>query len=297
MKNAYGFYLLGPRAYRVLQEFVAHEGADSVAWVVYGEDRAVENDFQREILDFCCLRKIHTVARLEFQTSPRPASLSFAVGWRWLIQDGNQDRLVVFHDSLLPKYRGFAPLVNALINGESQVGVSAIWAAERYDTGELIAQALVPVSYPMKISSAIEITSELYVKLVLDIVAKIKNAEPLSGTRQVEANATYSLWRDEDDYAIDWRRSSSYIKRFIDAVGKPYRGACTFWEQRRIRVVDAEVCENLSVEDRESHIGKIVLKIKGDPVVVCGEGLLRLTYFVDDESGDPISLPFRTRFR
>lgn len=297
MKNAYGFYLLGPRAYRVLQEFVTREGADSVAWVVYGEDRAVENDFHREIIDFCHCRKIHTVARLESRSPPRPASLSFAVGWRWLIQDGNHERLVVFHDSLLPKYRGFAPLVNALISGEDQVGVSAIWAADQYDTGELLAQASVPISYPMKISSAIEITSELYVNLVFDIVDRMKNAVPLSGTRQIEANASYSLWRDEDDYAIDWRRPSFYIKRFIDAVGSPYRGACTLWGQRRIRVVDAEVYGDLRVEDRESHVGKIVLKIEEDPVIVCGEGLLRLISLVDDESGDSVLLPFRTRLR
>jgi methionyl-tRNA formyltransferase len=53
------------------------------------------------------------------------------------------------HDSLLPKYRGFAPLPNALINGEREVGVTALFASEEYDMGDIVCQRRLAVEYPM----------------------------------------------------------------------------------------------------------------------------------------------------
>ena len=83
-----------------------------------------------------------------------------AIGWRWLIS--GTENLIVLHDSLLPKYRGFAPLVNSLINGEQEIGVTAIWAGPEFDAGEIIFQEKAGICYPIKIQEAIEIVSGLY---------------------------------------------------------------------------------------------------------------------------------------
>ena len=71
-----------------------------------------------------------------------------AVSWRWMIKHP-KNKLIVFHDSILPKYRGFAPLVNMLINGEKEIGVSAIFGADEYDS-EIISEKTT-ISYPIKI--------------------------------------------------------------------------------------------------------------------------------------------------
>lgn len=69
---------------------------------------------------------------------------AIAISWKYYIplkiNEGLEDDLVVFHDSMLPKYRGFAPTPTAMINGEREIGVSALFASEQIDCGDIILQ-------------------------------------------------------------------------------------------------------------------------------------------------------------
>ncbi|MGV2436890.1 MAG UNVERIFIED_CONTAM: hypothetical protein LVT10_20020 [Anaerolineae bacterium] len=62
----------------------------------------------------------------------------------------------MFHDSLLPAYRGFSPTVWAIINGEDHTGVSLFHASEAYDTGDIIAQQRVPITPDETIGEVVE---------------------------------------------------------------------------------------------------------------------------------------------
>ena len=99
---------------------------------------------------------------------------------------------------------------------------------------------------------------------------------------QDETLATYSLWRDDQDYDIDWTRSAEEIRRFVDAVGTPYLGAATRLKQVRARVLDADVGEDVRIENRTP--GKVFAVEDGKPIVVCGTGLLKVVDLVDDDS-------------
>ncbi len=66
----------------------------------------------------------------------------------------------------------------------------------------------------------------------------------------MEAAATYSLWRDEADYRIDWHRDSTYLRRFVDALGVPYRGASTLLGGQLCRVLAAEAAPDVVIENR-----------------------------------------------
>lgn len=112
-----------------------------------------------------------------------------AIGWRWLIK--NNLNVIVLHDSLLPKYRGFAPLVAALLNQDSQAGVTVLFATEEYDTGHILAQKSFNITYPTTIAKLIKITEPLYFE------------------------SSYSLWLDKMDYFIDWSWSATKIKGFL----------------------------------------------------------------------------------
>ena len=106
--------------------------------------------------------------------------------------------LIVLHDSLLPKYRGFAPLPTALINAEPYVGVTALFAKEKsdeYDRGDILGQRKLAVTYPARIQTVISAISGAYADLVIDIWRRIHAGVKLTGTPQNEAEATYSLWR------------------------------------------------------------------------------------------------------
>lgn len=200
-------------------------------------------------------------------------AFSITVSWRWLINK-TVGKLIVLHDSLLPKYRGFNPLVTYLINGEKEIGVTAIFSSENYDEGDVIGQSSRKINYPIKIKEAIDLISECYVDILLEITNKISKNEPILATKQDAHKATYSLWRDDNDYFIDWNRNSHYIKRFVDASGYPYKCACTSIDNHIIRVKDIEVVRDVVIENRAP--GKIIFLKDGLPVVVCGSGLIKI---------------------
>jgi len=221
---------------------------------------------------------------------------AIAISWRWMI-DVSERKLIVLHDSILPKYRGFAPLVMALINGDSEIGVTALFANNSgYDKGDIIIQDRLAITYPIKINKAIELISELYCSITVKLIETINKSNDIVSVKQCEIEATYSLWRDEDDYFIDWAKESEQIKRFIDALGYPYKNAKTKTDNKVIRIKEAEVVADVNISNRD--IGKIIFVDDGFPIVVCGKGLIKITSAYYEESGKdffPIS-KFRIKF-
>jgi methionyl-tRNA formyltransferase len=272
---------------------IESEFSSAITTVVSARDTHVTHDFFDEIAEFCDRRGIVFHERREHLATTTKYSL--AVSWRWLIEPAPSG-LIVLHDSLLPRYRGFGPLVTALINGESEIGVTAVWASERYDAGDIIAQASTSISYPLRIQQAIELTSVLYQQLALSIVRALANGLPLPRLPQDEAAATYSLWRDDHDYHIDWTRSAEEIRRFVDAVGPPYLGASVRCGQVYARVRAVETRKDVRIENRTP--GKVIAIEEGAPVVVCGTGLLKVLDLVEGNTSASL-LPlahFRVRF-
>ena len=95
---------------------------------------------------------------------------ALAVGWKFLIQAPHQ-RIFVIHDSLLPKYRGWNPLVTALQNREPEIGVTLLLADEKIDHGPIVDQRSISVTYPQKIGEAmraIEVKIKEMVTFLLD---------------------------------------------------------------------------------------------------------------------------------
>lgn len=214
---------------------------------------------------------------------------SLASGWRWLLP---ADNLIVLHDSLLPRFRGFAPLITALVNGEREIGVTAFLAEEggAFDAGPIISQQSIPVSYPTTVGDVLERLAPLYGSLAEGIFRTLAAGQPLRYTRQAESLATYSIWRDRRDFRIDWRDHAFAIERLVGAAGPPFEGAWT-WEEhenREVIVKQAEVVNDLRFEDR--HPGKVCRIDPDGPVVICGSGLLKLT------STNPTVDYLKTRF-
>ncbi|MGI9235416.1 MAG: formyltransferase family protein [Woeseiaceae bacterium] len=285
-------FLMTEKGYRVLDR-LGEQYADRIECVVGAADSEVQNDYNREIKSLCSQLGISYFDRKDF--GALTSRFALAVSWRWLIAS-DSTLLVVFHDSLLPKYRGFSPLVSALINGEQEIGVSAILASDEYDRGEVAFQSRVAVQYPLKIKNAIEMLSQLYGDVAEAVVGKLLTDGALQTQSQSEGDASYSLWRDAEDYRIDWQDSAEKIQRFVDAVGFPYQGAQTLAGDVLARVLDSEVVEDVAIENRVP--GKVIFVQHGCPVIVCGKGLLRVKGLEDADSGESLlPLPrFRTRF-
>lgn len=286
--------VMSRKGYAVLRELIERGCAGQIDKVVIAHDKAMANDYYNEMYTVCKDANVSVYDRTEKTSIASPYCIT--VAWRWMIPLQEGTKLIVFHDSILPKYRGFSPLVNMLINKEPYIGVSSLYASNEYDKGDIIAQRKTKVDYPIKISDAIDLISPLFTDIIIEIFDKLKNNQPILSNPQNEAEASYSLWRDEEDYHIDWGASADYIQQFVYSVGFPFKGAYTLLEGEILRVLDCEPVDDVFVENRMP--GKMIFHDDGCPVVVCGKGLLKLTEIRDDEGNNRLPLKkFRNRFK
>ena len=213
-----------------------------------------------------------------------------ALSWKYLlpltINDFMEDQMIVFHDSLLPKYRGFAPTPTAIMCGETRVGVTALYATDQVDQGDILLQTELQISDQMYIADIIKAEADIYGSMLETMIEKMESGT-LKGSPQNEEDATYSIWRNVNDCHIDWGKSAKEIYNFIRAVGSPYPGAFCFYEQEKIKIVRAEVMPKdmiFSVRDA----GKIWSIRDNVPEVICGVGMLKILSAVD-EGGHAVS--------
>lgn len=205
--------------------------------------------------------------------------LLFAVNWRYMIPSTLYRRArlgaFVFHDSLLPEYRGFSPTVWAMVNGEKQTGATLIHMAEGVDTGDIVDQQPVIIGEDETIATVLDRVTQTYLKL-LDhnlprLIAGTPPAMPQDHTR-----ATYTCKRHPSDNEIDWTRTAGDIHNLIRAVTVPYPGAFTYHDGRLLRIWSAQL-----MPSPRRYVGAIpgrvieVLPGKG-PVVLTGQGELLL---------------------
>ncbi|WP_051205221.1 methionyl-tRNA formyltransferase [Salinimicrobium xinjiangense] len=286
-------YLLNKKGFEVLKALVTKEEyIVHIDVVVGGEDMGNQEDYYDEIKELC---EHHSIRHIERGGKlPVQSEYSIAIGWRWLIKEPLN--LIVIHDSYLPKYRGFSPIVNMLIKGEDHLGVTALWASERMDEGDIISQKKIDINYPLKIRTAIDLIAGLYVDIVLNIVELLINKKELNSTPQDPEQATYSIWRNEEDYFINWTDEAADIVRFVDAVGYPFDGAKTRTEDDQvIRILECEVVDKV-VSEIEAP-GKMLMFERNNPVILCGKNAVRLIE-MEDLNGNPCHFKkFRTRLR
>tara|TARA_Y100000739_G_C20560238_1_gene442714 strand:+ start:129 stop:1016 length:888 start_codon:yes stop_codon:yes gene_type:complete len=295
MKNKIILFLLAQKGLQVLKS-VQDKYLDLIELVIVGSDKNLSDDCHNEIIELCKAKKINYISRLDFNYKESfENTFVLAVGWKWLIKE-KYKQILVIHDSLLPKYRGFNPLVTALLNKDKIIGSTLINAEENYDTGDIIIQESFKVSYPISIKKAIELNCEVIKKIVETLFYKISTNNYLEGNPQDHSNATYSIWRDDDDYKIDWNMSSENILHHINCHSSPYLGSSSFVGDIKFRIHKASIYKDISISNRDP--GKVIFIIQNSPVIICGKGLLKLDIFNDEGMNHVNKLPFfRVRFK
>ncbi|QXE33477.1 methionyl-tRNA formyltransferase [Streptomyces sp. GMY02] len=146
------------------------------------------------------------------------------------------------HDSLLPAYAGFSPLIWALINGEPEVGVTAHRMDAELDAGDIVFQRSVPVGATDTATDLFHRTVDLIGPIVADSLDAIA-----SGTArwvpQDRSRASFFHKRSIEDSRIDWSWPAEDLERLVRAQSDPYPNAFTHHRGRRIRIVSAAVSE------------------------------------------------------
>lgn len=294
MENKVSFFLMGHKGLEVLLYLLNSKLTDNIDIVIVSKDKNVNDDCYNDICAICNINNVKYCDKgsiFKIRTK-----YSIAISWRWIIHLEQNQKLIVLHDSLLPRLRGFNPLVTSLINGDKIIGVTAIFASENFDEGQIIDQKCIEINYPIKIEDAIRDISRCYTEIIVQILNKILNKIDIISKIQDNRSATYSLWRDENDYLIDWNKDAEYILRFINSVGFPYKGAKTIYNGTELRIFDAEIVTDIIIENRTP--GKVFFKDNNGLTIVCGKGMIKVKdFFFNDMTKFNYSKLFRLRFQ
>ena len=178
------------------------------------------------------------------------------------------------HGSLLPKYRGRAPVNWVLVNGETHTGVTLHHMIAQADAGDIIAQRVVPIAFEDTALTLFEKVAQAAVELFRDTFPLIK-AGMAPRLPQDPRQSTYFGGRTPDDGRIDWSRPALGLYNLVRAVTTPYPGAFTSFGGKKLYVWSARLSPD-SAGIRWPP-GTIVGVRPGGCLVATGEGHLLLT--------------------
>jgi methionyl-tRNA formyltransferase len=285
----------GEIGYRCLQAVIESPSAELKAVFSYRVE-APQSEYLDRIQELCRnqdipFRETTNAGAEEFQKLWAGLDLDylFAIKWRTLIPArviaAARHGLVVFHASLLPKYRGWAPVNWPLINGEEQTGVTMFYAANEVDAGDIIEQRerrITDEDDAGTIDCWLNATVEAMLKENLPRLA----AGTAPRTPQDHSEATYTIWRSPEDGHIDWSKSTREILNLVRGLTSPYPGAFSLLDGRKLIIWSAEIPTGAP---RYVGIvpGKVERVLPGVGVnVLTGDGILRLKQ-VQLEDGEP----------
>jgi len=174
---------------------------------------------------------------------------------------------VNLHASLLPRFRGAAPIQAAIIEGDEETGVTLMKMDVGLDTGDMLAKARTETDS----KTGEELHDELAVmgaELIVDLLPKL---EKIEGEKQDDSEATYAPMISKQDGHIDFTCSAKRIERTIRAFD-PWPGSFAFAGEKMLKFWKADVLEETS----DSAPGTVIEAQNGHIDIACGEGILRV---------------------
>jgi len=267
-----GFLIAGFKGYLFFEAM--QEKCDVAFASSYAVSGTLDQSYD-QIQKLCRDNRYQFIDKVNFHSEniAQDVQLIFVVGWQYFFKSDDQ-RFIVIHDSLLPRLKGFCPIVTSLINGDEKIGCTAFKPNEAVDSGRICAQEKIAVTYPLKLKDAYLLLSQCFVKAANQVLKGLKNNN-LTYKDQDNTLSTYSVWRNDSDYFIDWNWDSQKIQRFVHAVGWPFMGAKARYQNKDITIDEVDIIDDLVFENRQS--GKIWSLNNGNPSILCGNGMLRVT--------------------
>lgn len=176
------------------------------------------------------------------------------------------------HASLLPKYRGAAPIQHSIINGEEKTGVTIMHMVKKMDAGDVIKMAEVPIG-PNDLFPEIEKKlCEVGSKTLLEVIRAFE-AGPVESFPQEEAQATYAPKIELEECEIQWTRPAAQLHNLIRGVS-PEPGAWCFakirGEKKRFKIFATEVVKGAGKP------GEVLVYGKEGLVIACGDQALHI---------------------
>jgi methionyl-tRNA formyltransferase len=178
---------------------------------------------------------------------------------------------VNIHASLLPKYRGAAPINWCIIDGEEKTGVTIMQMNEGLDTGDILTVKEVPIDKKETAETLFDKLSVAGAELIVDTLPKLANGE-VTPIQQDDSKSSYAKLMHKSLGKVDWTKSAVSIERLVRGLNS-WPSAFTSFNGKTVKLWS---CDVVSDTDNKGEAGTIVNVTKDYFDVACGEGVLRV---------------------
>lgn len=186
------------------------------------------------------------------------------------VLDIPQKGCINVHGSLLPKYRGAAPIQWAVINGEKKTGITTMFTDVGMDTGDMLLKGEIEITDDMTAGELHDKLSCLGAEVLLKTIRELENGT-LSREKQCDAEASYASMMKKDTGLIDWSKNSSDIHDLVRGTN-PWPGAYTFYQGEKMRIWKTGILGR----NPGKKPGTILSVGKDGIVAASGDGLVKI---------------------
>jgi methionyl-tRNA formyltransferase len=175
------------------------------------------------------------------------------------------------HASLLPRWRGAAPIQRAILAGDTQTGITIMQMAAGLDTGPILMQSSMSLEAAQTAQQLLHSLAELGA----DLLTQALDQAEIGALRPVEqptAGVTYAAKIEKREAQIDWRQSARQIARQVRAFN-PWPVAQTLWEEQQLRVWEAHAFDAAS----SAAPGQVLALAQGGLLIQCADSVLSIT--------------------
>ena len=174
------------------------------------------------------------------------------------------------HASLLPKYRGAAPIQWSIIDGEAVTGVTTMQMDEGLDTGDMLLKTEVPITAEETGESLHDKLAKAGAALCVETLAKLQEGS-IVPEKQGESPTAYAKMLDKKLGNIDWTKSAVEIERLVRGLNS-WPSAYTYWNKKVVKIWKASVID----ENSNEQVGTVVKVEKDGFYVQTGNGILKV---------------------
>lgn len=183
------------------------------------------------------------------------------------ILDAPKKGCLNIHASLLPRWRGAAPIQRSILAGDTETGITIMQMDVGLDTGEMLVKSAVPITKTTTAGSLHDLLMDIGGKLIVAAVDDLVSGT-IKPVPQPEQGVTYAAKLTREDGRIDWTKTATEIERQIRGL-QPWPGCFFMLGDEAIKVLAADI-----ISEKNGDAGAL---LDNQFTVACGQGVLRLT--------------------